>query len=41
MLDFKLNNFEDYYIYKYNNEKENKDEWKRIIEESKGDIIVE
>ncbi|MDP2103339.1 MAG: hypothetical protein Q8K26_00265 [Candidatus Gracilibacteria bacterium] len=41
ILDFKLNNFEDYYIYKYNNEKENKDEWRRITEESKGNIIVE
>jgi len=31
ILDFKLNNFDEYYVYKYNTELENKKMWKNIL----------
>jgi len=34
ILDFKLKNFDDYYIYKYNRELENKKMWKKTVKES-------
>ncbi|EKD66456.1 MAG: hypothetical protein ACD_49C00040G0002 [uncultured bacterium (gcode 4)] len=41
ILDFKLDNFEDYYIYKYNDEKEHKDMQRKITKKSKGNVIFE
>ena len=41
ILDFKLDNFEDYYIYKYNDEKEYKDMQRKITKKSKGNVIFE
>jgi hypothetical protein len=41
ILDFKLNNFDEYYTYKYNEELENKKMWKQRVLESNGNVIVE
>lgn len=41
ILQFKLNNFDDYYTYKYNDELENKKMWKQRVRESNGRVSVE